>query len=329
MSSLDDLTSWHSSWGGLKVVVVGLGATGFAVTDTLMELGAVVRVVAPRAEEDVVNITRVIGASVVVSESPDALLESLENFDADVAVVSPGVEPSDPVVLALRSRGVPLWSDIDFAWRVRDKHDTVAQWVVVVGDTFASAVSDLATRILVADNQKVAVAGFQAPALLDLLRDPVEYERIIVQASSASVRWWSRHPVSLRQPLLSVCVETDIDEAAAGFYDGATLGCVYWRGSGPTESLVEDADVVEGARAIGVGLGSPGMSDVGLVENILVDRAFLDDRRNQALEISTVEELREAGWTLPDDFPIILGAIAIARAFDVSPALIAGVISLP
>lgn len=329
MSSLDDLTSWHSPWGGLKVVVIGLGATGFAVTDTLMELGAVVRVVAPRAEEDVVNITRVIGASVVVSESPDALLESLENFDADVAVVSPGVEPSDPVVLSLQSRAVPLWSDVDFAWRVRDKYDTVAQWIVVVGDTFATALSDLATRILVADNQKVAVAGFQAPALLDLLRDPIEYERIIVQASSTSVRWWSRHPVSLRQPLLSVCVETDIDESAAGFYDGATLACIYWRGSGLTESLVEDADVVEGARAIGVGLGSPGMSDVGLVEDILVDRAFLDDRKNQALEISTVEELREAGWTLPDDFPIILGAIAIARALDVSPALIAGVISLP
>jgi UDP-N-acetylmuramoylalanine--D-glutamate ligase len=71
------------------------------------------------------------------------------------------------------------------------------------------------------------------------------------------------------------------------------------------------------------------MSDLGLVEGILCDRAFLEDREHQALEISTTEELEEAGWVIPDDLPTILAAVAIARSYDVSPALIAGVVTLP
>jgi len=112
-------------------------------------------------------------------------------------------------------------------------------------------------------------------------------------------------------------------------FDGTQRACVYRKGVGPSMSLVEDAEVREGARAIGVGFDSPGPSDLGLVEGIVVDRAFLDDRANHALEVSTVEELSEAGWTIPEDLPVIVGAIAIARAFDVSPAVIAGVLTLP
>ena len=36
-STFQGLTSWHSPWSGLRVLVVGLGHTGFAVVDTLLE----------------------------------------------------------------------------------------------------------------------------------------------------------------------------------------------------------------------------------------------------------------------------------------------------
>ena len=52
--------------------------------------------------------------------------------------------------------------------------------------------------------------------------------------------------------------------------------------------------MVEGARAIGFGLGIPGPSDFGVVDGILVDRAFHDERRDTALEIATVDELANA-----------------------------------
>jgi UDP-N-acetylmuramoylalanine--D-glutamate ligase len=78
-----------------------------------------------------------------------------------------------------------------------------------------------------------------------------------------------------------------------------------------------------------VGFDSPEKSDLGLVEGIIVDRAFLEDRANHALEVSTLDELAEAGWTIPEDLPVVVGAVAVARAFDVPPAVIAGVLTLP
>jgi UDP-N-acetylmuramoylalanine--D-glutamate ligase len=126
-----------------------------------------------------------------------------------------------------------------------------------------------------------------------------------------------------------VSLREDGEDAGGVFFDGTSVACVYLKGVGKTEAQVQDADVVEGARAVGIGLDSPGMSDIGLVEGILVDRAFLDDRAHQALEISTVEELEEAGWDIPQQLPALLAAVAIARSRDVSPALIAGVLSLP
>mgnify|MGYP002653075201 CR=1 FL=1 len=37
-SRLDALTSWHSDWKGLRVVVLGLSMTGFSVADTLADM---------------------------------------------------------------------------------------------------------------------------------------------------------------------------------------------------------------------------------------------------------------------------------------------------
>lgn len=326
---LGALTSWHSDWKATHAVVVGLGATGFSVVDTLVELGATVTVIARDADTDVLNIAGVLGATVLLSANDSQRAEAAQTARADVAVVSPGISPDEPAVQALRERGVPIFSDVDFAWRVRDKFPEVAQWIVVAGDRFALQAADLACRIGQADGHKIAIAGVDAPPLLDLIRDPLRYDTIIVQPSVGSLHWWQSYPGSLREPLVSVMVEQDAPDHASVVYEGTRLACVYWRGEGPSESFVESAQVVEGARAIGVGGGSPGMSEIGLVESILCDRAFLEDRHNQALEISTLEELSEGGLEIQTQLPAVMAAVAISRALDIPPALIAGVLSLP
>jgi UDP-N-acetylmuramoylalanine--D-glutamate ligase len=327
--SLDTLTSWHSDWSGLRVVVVGLDATGFAVVDTLVELGAEVAALAPDAHDDVVRIAEVIGASVLVSSDDQARVAAALDHRADLAVVSPEITCDDAVAVALVEAGVPVWSDVDFAWRVRDKSDVVAQWVLVVGETDGPRIADLAARILVADGHMARHVGLGSAPLLDALRDPEPYTTLVISAGSAGLGWWQRYPETLRRPFLTVSLGDGAEDPTGTRFDATTTACIYRRSVGPTEDMVKDADVLEGARAIGVGLDSPGMSDLGLVEGILCDRAFLEDRAHQAFEISTTEELQEAGWAIPDDLPAVLAAIAIARSFDVPPALIAGVVTLP
>lgn len=327
--SLDSLTSWHSDWSGLRVVVVGLDATGFSLVDTLVELGADVLALASEAQDDVVRIVEVIGAQVLVSSDEQAAVSAALGHRADVAVVSASIARDDAVAFALLETGVPVWSEVDFAWRVRDKGDVVAQWVIVVGETDAPRIADLATRILVADGHVARYVGLGSAPLLDALRDPEPYTTLVIATGSSGLGWWQRYPDALRRPVLTVSLGDGAEDPSGTRFDATTSACIYRRSVGPTEDMVKDADVLEGARAIGIGLDSPGMSDLGLVEGILCDRAFLDDRAHQALEISTTEELQEAGWVIPDDLPTVLAAIAIARSYDVSPALIAGVVTLP
>jgi len=110
--------------------------------------------------------------------------------------------------------------------------------------------------------------------------------------------------------------------AKAHVYDNTRIACVYNKADAATQAMVEDAEVIEGARAIGFDLGIPGPSDLGVVEGILVDRAFLDDRHKSALELTTVEELAGLGLAAPHIVANILAAAALARSLDVAPAAI-------
>jgi UDP-N-acetylmuramoylalanine--D-glutamate ligase len=101
-------------------------------------------------------------------------------------------------------------------------------------------------------------------------------------------------------------------------YEQTKIACVYNVQDSATESLVENADVVEGARAIGFTLGVPGRSMVGYVEEFLVDRAFIDDR-SQAVEIAQVSDIEQIGVVTPHLMANVAAAAALARSVGVQP----------
>jgi UDP-N-acetylmuramoylalanine--D-glutamate ligase len=111
-------------------------------------------------------------------------------------------------------------------------------------------------------------------------------------------------------------------DAKGVVYAHTRVACVYNRADAATRRMVEDAEVVEGARAIGFGLDVPGPSDLGVVDGILVDRAFLDDRRTSALELCTVDDLAEHGLAAAHIVANALAAAALARSLDVAPAAV-------
>jgi UDP-N-acetylmuramoylalanine--D-glutamate ligase len=84
--------------------------------------------------------------------------------------------------------------------------------------------------------------------------------------------------------------------------------------------MVQAATVNDGARAIGFGLGTPKPSNVGYVDEFLVDRAFLDQRADSALEIASFEDFQGLGVLTPHLLSNIAAATALARSFGVPPA---------
>jgi len=108
-------------------------------------------------------------------------------------------------------------------------------------------------------------------------------------------------------------------QAKAKIYSGVQASCVYNVADPVTEQMVEEAEVVEGARAIGFTLGIPGLSMLGVVDDLLVDRAFVAQRRDSALELAKVSDVSPAA---PHNLANALAAAALARSFGVPPAAV-------
>jgi UDP-N-acetylmuramoylalanine--D-glutamate ligase len=93
--------------------------------------------------------------------------------------------------------------------------------------------------------------------------------------------------------------------------------CVYNVEDPLTEQLVREADVLEGARAIGFTMGMPAVGMLGVVDDILVDRAFIEQRATSAAELGTIADLASPA---PHVVANALAAAALARAHGVSQA---------
>jgi UDP-N-acetylmuramoylalanine--D-glutamate ligase len=335
---LATLTSWNADWSDLRVAVLGLSMTGFSVADTLTELGADVLVLAESAEEEYARLLPVIGARLELGPL-DQVPEALTEFAPEVVIASPGFAPSHPVIRWAQESGIALWGDVELAWRVRDKvprpDGTPADWVLITGTNGKTTTTQLTASLLVEGGLRAAPCGNIGVPVLDAVRDPAGFDALVVELSSHQL-WY----LGLSQaegelyPHASVCLNLADDhlvwhgsaqayrDAKALVYRNTRVACVYNKADEATRIMVEEAEVVDGARAIGFDLGIPGPSDMGVVEGLIVDRAFLDDRARSALEITTVADLQEAGLAAPHIVQNILAASALARSLGVEPEAI-------
>jgi UDP-N-acetylmuramoylalanine--D-glutamate ligase len=321
------LSSWYADWKGLRVAVLGLGVTGFSVADTLTELGSTVLVVAEKAKPEYIDLVPVIGARLALApagEIPDALVE----LDPELVVASPGYHPDDALLEWAAARGTPVWGDVELAWRVRDKvlrpDGRPADWIAVTGTNGKTTTVQLTAAMLLAGGHRVAPCGNIGIPVLDAIRDPQGFDVLVVELSSYQLH--STSSMSAHSAVVLNVAEDHLDwhgtfeayaAAKARVYDAVQVACVYNRSDELTMRMVEEAEVVEGARAVGFGLGVPGPSDVGVVDGILVDRAFHAERRDSALEIATVAELAARGLAAPHTVADVLAASALARAYGV------------
>ncbi|CAN5167251.1 UDP-N-acetylmuramoyl-L-alanine--D-glutamate ligase [soil metagenome] len=317
------LHGWHADWSGLRVAVLGLGVTGFSVADTLDELGAELIVLAGRADEGTARVLEVIGVPLLTED----LEGELARFEPELVVVSPGFSPQHPLVLAAYRSGAPVWGDVELAWRLRDKAGLPAPWLAVTGTNGKTTTVQLATAMLIAGGMRAVACGNVGVPVLDAIRDPVGWDAIVVELSSFQL-----HYLQSMSPWASVCLNLADDHLdwhgspeayradKAKVYANTRSACLYNLDDLATRELVQDADVIEGARAVGFGLGIPGPSDLGVVDEFLVDRAFHDDRQHTALELSTLHELSESGLGSRHLVSNVLAAAGLARSVGVEPA---------
>ncbi|MFZ7087765.1 UDP-N-acetylmuramoyl-L-alanine--D-glutamate ligase [Curtobacterium sp. RRHDQ10] len=339
---LDGLTSWYADgWKHLRVAVLGLGSTGFSVADTLVELGSDVLVLSEDAPEDRVELLHVIGAA-FAQTSLTTVPDRLAAFAPDLVVASPGLPPSNASVVWSAEHST-VWGDVELAWRVRDKviraaapgtTPGVAPWVLVTGTNGKTTTTQLTTAMYASGGMRAVACGNIGVPVLDVVRDPDGWDVLVVELSSHQLHALPTTGPGALVPLASTCLNLADDHlewhgsaeayraAKAKVYANTVIACVYNVTDAATRTMVEDADVLEGCRAVGFTPGIPAPGDLGVVEEVLCDRAFLDDRRNAALELATHADLDAAGLTSPHMVMNVLAAAALARAGGVEPVAI-------
>ena len=315
-----------SNWQEASVVVAGLGVSGFAAADGLMSLGAKVTVLdesegfADKALLlETLDVTVRLGAGATATLPPGT----------DLVVTSPGWRPSAPLLRQAQADGVPVWGETELAWRMMQP-DRVIPWLGITGTNGKTTTTQMLESMLIADGRKAAAVGNIGRPIVEAILDDVAYDAFAVELSSFQLHWMNDVP--LHSAVVLNLHEDHLEwyEADAGMdrytadkakiYHGVTHSCVYNAEEAATERMVEEAEVAEGARAIGFTTGIPAVSMIGVVDDLIVDRAFVAQRQTSALELAKVSDVRPYA---PHNIANAAAAAALARSVGVKPQAVA------
>ncbi|WP_098241963.1 UDP-N-acetylmuramoyl-L-alanine--D-glutamate ligase [Streptomyces formicae] len=305
-----------SEWQGKNVTVAGLGVSGISAARALAGLGASVTVVdggSGEAHQERAASLESEGVSVRLGDA-DTLPEG-----TDLVVTSPGWKPSSPLFAAAAAAGVDVVGDVEIAWRLRGPD--AAPWLAVTGTNGKTTTTRMLASILEAAGLRTAAVGNIGTPIVDVVLSEEPYDVLAVELSSYQLHWapslraHSAAVLNLAPDHLDWHGSMEAYAADKGrVYEGNQIACVYNVADKVTEDLVREADVEEGCRAIGFTLNAPAPSQLGVVDGILVDRAFVPDRQKQAQELAEISDVQPPA---PHNIANALAAAALARAFGV------------
>ncbi len=320
----DRTAPWHEA----TVVVAGLGVAGFVAADALLERRARVIILdeadTPALQEKA-TLLRFLDAEVLLG--PGSTAELPAGVDL---VITTGWRPTAPLLAQAAERGIPIWGETELAWRFMHP-DQVVPWLAITGTNGKTTTTMMLDSIMRAAGLTVACVGNIGRPVMEAVLDEVNYDVFVVELSSFQLHWspslrmhsavvLNLHPdhqewyAHLPDPMAAYAADK------ARIFHHVTHACVYNADEPLTEQMVEQADVTEGARAIGFTLGTPGLSMVGVVDDLLVDRAFVEQRQTSALELAKLDDVRPP---VPHQVANALAAAALARSFGVPAQAVA------
>ena len=310
-------------WDGSRVLVAGLGISGRAAAQVLAAQGA--------------RVTTYDDAAADADERDATALLARDGLaGVDLVVTSPGLRPTHPVLAAALARGIEVVSEVELAWRLRVDRTAgggPAPWLAVTGTNGKTTTVGMLASILQANGERAAAVGNVGSPIVLAATDP-SLDVLAVELSSFQLHF--THTVSAQAGAVLNIAPDHLDwhgslkayTADKGrIFERAQVACVYNVADDATRRLVEGADVVEGAVAVGFTLGAPAVGQVGLVAGVLVDRAFAARRHTHAVELATLADLAQLAGpgdrVAPHVVADALAAAALALAHGVPPTAIA------
>ncbi|ORV12640.1 UDP-N-acetylmuramoyl-L-alanine--D-glutamate ligase [Mycobacterium celatum] len=295
---------------GTQVLVTGGGVTGQSVLSVLRSLG----VPATLCDDDPATRQRYADAGLAAVD-PSTAASRIGDFA--LVITSPGFPPTAPVLAAAAAAGVPIWGDVELAWRLdaSGHYGPPRRWLAVTGTNGKTTTTSMLHAMLTAAGLDARLCGNIGNPVLDALREPADL--LAVELSSFQLHW----APSLR-PEAGVVLNIAEDHLDwhGSMADYAVAKARVLGGRVAVVGLDDQraAALLDNAPApvrVGFRLGEPAVGELGVRDGQLIDRAFADD-----LALAAVSSIPVPG---PVGVLDALAAAALARSLDVPATAIA------
>ena len=282
-----------------RVLVAGAGITGLACAQALTRKGALVSIV----DE---NVTTVEGFEVC---APGAIDFSGYEF----LLVSPGWREDHPLITRARAAGLALLNEIDFAWSIKEPSQ---KWIALTGTNGKTSTVELTAQILRSGGLNAIACGNVGTTVIESVESQEKYDYLVLELSSFQLHWME-DPSFIAVAILNIA-EDHVDWH--GSFDSYAKAKVSILDKSSTAILnADDGEIVTRTshwqgRKVFFSLDTPAPGEMGVVEELLVDRAFVADPQEAAM----ISELIEVQPTVPHNVSNALAAAGLARSAGIS-----------
>ncbi|MBO0680552.1 UDP-N-acetylmuramoyl-L-alanine--D-glutamate ligase [Mycolicibacterium sp. S2-37] len=290
---------------GTRVLITGAGLTGRSVSAVLEPTGVRMTI----CDDDPLALQRLVTPARVVTTAEAVAAIG----DYALVVTSPGFPPAAPVLAAAAAAGVPVWGDVELAWRL-DRAGWFGpprRWLVVTGTNGKTTTTSMLHAMLLAAGRRAVLCGNIGNPVLDMLTEPAEI--LAVELSSFQLHW--APSVRPDAGVVLNIAEDHLDwHGSMAAYAAAKARVLDGRVAvvGLDDPLA--AGLLDGAAAAvrtGFRLGEPAAGEFGVRDGVLVDNTF-----GSQVALAHTADIPVAG---PVGVLDALAAAALARAAGVAP----------
>lgn len=176
---------------GKRVVVLGLGISGMEAAKLLQSKGAAVTVRDNASDVTVTQRAETLRQRGVEVELGDRV-KTTTRFD--FCVLSPGINPNAPLVQALRQAGLPMFGELEIAYRFCE-----CPIVAITGTNGKTTTTELTDAVLAAGGKRTMASGNIGTAFSRAVRQTSNLDVMVLEVSSFQLE----HIVEFR-PRISV-----------------------------------------------------------------------------------------------------------------------------
>lgn len=296
------------NFSGKEILILGAGVTGLAVAKSLAKRGAQISL-----------------ADDQVSEAGDFKITKSDLYSAvdfHLLVVSPGWRSDHQLILEAEKNGISLINEVDLAWQLRAEIVPSQRWIALTGTNGKTTTVEMVAAMLREGGISAIACGNVGTTVIESVESPEKYEVLVLELSSFQLHWM-REASFVAAAILNIAQDhldwhggfEQYAQAKMSILDRASTGIL----NGDDGEILSRSIHWQG-RKVFFSLDTPGPGEIGVVEELLVDRAFVSDPQEAAI----IAELVDVVPTVPHNVANALAAAGLARAVGVNHESIQG-----